>query len=96
MNETLLDSYLSKKIRGYMQQDKQAKRLISKDNYITTEWLKRCLGTNCHCGVTFTYLYNKGNINSNLTADRIDNDEDHNLSNIRPLCILCNTSLSNI
>ena len=95
MNETLLDSYLSKKIRGYMQQDKQAKRLISKDNYITTEWLKRCLGTNCQCGVTFTYLYNKGNINSNLTADRIDNDDDHNLCNIQPLCVLCNMSKSN-
>ena len=95
MNETLLDSYLSKKIRGYMQQDKQAKRLISKDNYITTEWLKRCLGTNCQCGVTFTYLYNKGNINSNLTADRIYNDDDHNLCNIQPLCVLCNMSKSN-
>ena len=60
MNETLLDSYLSKKIRGYMQQDKQAKRLISKDNYITKEWLKRCLGTNCQCGVTCTYLLQQG------------------------------------
>ena len=36
LNETLLDSYLSKKkVKGYMQQDKEAKRLISKDNYIT-------------------------------------------------------------
>ncbi|MFM7990444.1 MAG: hypothetical protein ACKPKO_65115 [Candidatus Fonsibacter sp.] len=37
-----------------MQQDQEAKRLISKDNYITKEWLKQCLGTNCKCGVTFT------------------------------------------
>ncbi|MFM7985943.1 MAG: hypothetical protein ACKPKO_42170 [Candidatus Fonsibacter sp.] len=34
-------------------------------------------------------FYNKGNINTNLTADRIDNDDDHNLCNIQPLCILC-------
>ncbi len=39
-----------------MQQDKEAKRLISTYNYITKEWLKQCLGTNCQCGVTFTYL----------------------------------------
>ena len=78
-----------------MQQDKEAKRLMSNDNYITKEWLKRCLGTNCKCGVTYTYLYNKGNINSHLTVDRIDNDDDHNLCNIQPLGVLCNMSKSN-
>ena len=95
LNEIVLDTYLSKKINGYRQQDKAAKRLISKDNYITMDWLKKCFGTNCKCGVEFIYEYTKGNITSNLTADRIDNDEDHNLCNIKPLCVLCNTSKSN-
>ena len=59
------------------------------------DWLKKCFGTNCKCGVEFKYEYTKGNITSNLTVDRIDNDEDHNLCNIKPLCVLCNTSKSN-
>ena len=79
----LLDTYLSKKINGYRQQDKATKRLISKDNYITMDWFKHCFGTNCKCGVELIYEYTKGNITSNLTADRIDNDEDHNLCNIK-------------
>ena len=94
LNETLLDSYLSTKVKGYMQQDKEAKRLISTYNYITKEWLKRCIGTNCKCGVEFTCDYNRGNITSNLTARRNANNECHKLSNIKPLCIICSTSLS--
>ena len=43
LNEIVLDTYLSKKINGYRQQDKAAKRLISKDNYITMDWLKNVL-----------------------------------------------------
>ena len=37
----------------------------------------------------------KETLRANLTADRIDNDEEHNLSSIQPLCVLCNTSKSN-
>ena len=94
MNEVLLDTYLWK-INSYRQQYKVGQRLLLKYNYITKDWLKRCIGTNCQYGVPFTYLYNKGNINSNLTADIIDNDDDHNLCNIQPLCVLCNMSKSN-
>ena len=66
--------------------------MISKDNYITIDWLKQCFGTNCKCSVECLYEYTKGNITSNLTVDRIGNDEDHNLGNIQPLCVFCNTS----
>ena len=54
-------------------------------------WLKQCFGTNCKCGVAFIYAYTKGNITSNLTVDRINNDEYHNLGHIQQLCVLCNT-----
>ena len=64
---------------GYRQQDKATKRLISKDVYITMDWLKHGFGTNCKCGVEVKNEYTKRNITSNLTTDRIDNDEYHNL-----------------
>ena len=34
-------------------------------------------------------------IESNLTADRLDNDLDHNLDNIVPFCVSCNCAKSN-
>ena len=60
------------------------------------DWLTQCFGTNCKFGVEFVNEYTKGNITSNLTADKIDNDEDHNLSNVHALSVLCNTSISKI
>ena len=51
------------------------------------DWLKKGFGTNCKCGVELKNDYTKGNITRNLTADRIDNDEDHNLGNSQPLCV---------
>ena len=32
---------------------------------------------------------------SNITAQRNDNGQDHNLENIIPMCDICNRSLSN-
>ena len=94
INDQLLDKYLVQKINGYKQQDKNAKRAISK-NYITKDWLRSCFGTNCRCSSVFTFEYMNGDLTSNLTADRQNNDEDHNLNNIVPMCITCNTSKSN-
>ena len=45
-NETLLDSYLMKKISQYKKQDKDANRPISK-NYVDIKWFKNCFGNNC-------------------------------------------------
>jgi hypothetical protein len=86
--ETEIKQYFSKKVSGYKTQDTKAKRTIS-SNYINVEWCldnfsKRCSGCNC----AFTYEDGK----SNFTANRLNNEFDHNLANIEPMCVLCNTS----
>jgi hypothetical protein len=47
---------------------------------------KRC--AKCSCG--FEINYSGGWVTTNITADRIRNDEDHNLDNIQPMCSYCN------
>ena len=95
-NETLLDSYLMKKISQYKKQDKDANRPIS-NNYVDIKWFKNCFGKNCSgCGNMFNFTVNNRNeVSTNLTADREDCSDDHHLYNIVPLCILCNCSKSN-
>jgi hypothetical protein len=92
-----LRTYLKKKIDGYVEQDKNANREISKDNYITVDWLSNAIGKRCsRCQDILSYEVSSFyNVRCNLTADRIDNDIGHELDNIKPMCVQCNTAKSN-
>ena len=95
-NLQLLPGYLKKKIDGYKDQDKKAGRKYDDDKYITVDWLKSCFGKACcNCGDSFIFEVKYSRPTSNLTADRKDNSVAHTIDNIAPLCITCNTSLSN-
>ena len=92
-----LRTYFKKKICGYIEQDTKAKRPISKNNYITVDWLVDAFGKRCsRCGCSFDFgVSTTYNVNCDLTADRIDNAIGHELDNIKPMCVTCNTSKSN-
>ena len=89
-DDRLLQKYLDLKVQHYKRQDKESKRKIS-SNFITAHWLKDQFGKSCPgCGDCLTFEIKGGKVESNLTADRFDNDLDHNLENITPLCCTCN------
>ena len=78
----LVTSYFKKKVDGYTQQDKKAGRIIDPETYVTVEWLEAVCGKSCqNCG------------DSNVTAQRINNDLGHQIDNIVPFCAHCNVSL---
>ena len=96
-DQSRLKTYLKKKIDGYYDQDKRAKREISKYTYITVDLLCNAIGKRCtRCQDILSYeVSTTYNVKCNLTADRIDNDIGHELDNITPMCVTCNTSKSN-
>ena len=85
----MLDKYFDKKVPNYKKQDYQRGRTIT-DNYITADWIKVQFGKVCHdrsdC-LRFDVV--DGRVESNLSADRVDNSECHHLNNIVPLCMSC-------
>ena len=90
-DEKALDRYLEFKVAQYKKQDKEAKRKINHETFITPQWLKDQFGKACPgCGDCLSFEIKAGKVESNLTADRFDNDLDHNLENITPLCCTCN------
>ena len=93
----LVTSYFKKKVDGYMQQDKKAGRVIDPDTYVTVEWLEACCGKPCQnsCGDCLCACYWRGRVESNITAQRINNDMGHQIDNIVPFCMRCNVSLGN-
>ena len=85
-----------KKIVGYKIQDKAGHREIVKD-YINSDWFIDKLGSTCNiCKCELIYnIQAKGTITSNITADRIDNNISHSVSNCKICCVRCNASKSN-
>jgi hypothetical protein len=86
-----LNRYLDFKVQKYRKQDKDAGRKINHKNFITVQWLKDQYGKTCPgCGDCLTFEMVGGKVESNLTADRLDNDLENTLDNITPLCCTCN------
>ena len=96
-DEEKLNTLLQRKLEGYKNQDRRATRAIEPNNYITVDWLKKAFGTGCgNCGDVLTYnAGDDGKLETNLTAQRIDNKAAHTPDNILPYCKWCNCALSN-
>jgi hypothetical protein len=89
-DESMLDKYLDKKVQNYKKQDHQHQRTIT-ENYVTADWLKSQFGKTCQdCGDCLRFDIKDGKVESNLSADRVDNSECHHINNIVPLCVSCN------
>jgi hypothetical protein len=96
LTELNVDTICEAMIAGYIYQDKKAKRDMSTNNYITTEWIKEkykeCHGT---CSVCKNHMsYEKSSVYK-TTVDRINNDICHTKSNCHLMCKHCNCSKSN-
>ena len=88
--------YLSRKIAGYVSQDKLKKREIIADEYIDVEWFMNEIDKNkkCkRCGNVFYFENFNGSLSSNLTANRKDNRLCHTKSNCELLCLSCNRQI---
>jgi hypothetical protein len=89
-DQEAFDRYLNQKVENYKKQDLSHGRRVT-SNFVTTAWLKEQFGKTCPgCGDCLRFDVRGGRVDSNLTADRLDNDECHHLNNITPCCITCN------
>ena len=78
------------KVENYKKQDPKARRELPQ-NFIAPEWFNEQFGKTCPgCGDCLRFDIIGGRVDSNLTADRLDNDECHHLNNITPSCVTCN------
>ena len=93
LNKQNILSYFNRKIENYKVQDRKAKREIPKDGYVNTQWFMDNITNQCnYCGCGFTLSINKGNVTTNLTCQRVDNEIIHTLDNCIAYCKRCNCS----
>jgi hypothetical protein len=90
--------YIENKIKSYKEQDKKAGRSIEGD-YISFDWICDMFeaqnGLCTICKNPFNISINNGNVTSNLTIDRMNNNKSHIKNNCILNCLKCNTSRSN-
>ena len=92
----MVTSYLRRKVEAYREQDGKAGRDIEADTYVTAEWLEACCGKPCqNCGDCLYACFWRGKVESNITAQRINNNIGHQSDNIVPFCKWCNCAMGN-
>ena len=97
--ETLLKREISKKIRGYRNQDIQKKlidllKLISLDQTIELLLISKlkCFYCKDKCELLYKTIFEK----KQWTLDRIDNNQGHNHDNVVICCLDCNVKRGNM
>lgn len=98
--ESKTRQYFRFKCDNYKIQDKNANREWEKVDYIDEPWIKAQIekyGTVCKfCNKNMElYVDESGNVQSNLTVDRIDSSKPHITSNCQLMCNSCNCSKGN-
>ena len=92
LEESKKKQKLTLKIEGYKCQDKQAKRTFNNDDYVNVIWIKSQEQKCFNCGIHFYFHMENGDVETNLTVDRIDNRIAHIKKNCRLCCLKCNVS----
>ena len=100
LNRDLIYAYFKRRVEGYKKQDvERSNERLPKEvinNYITPEWLMNSVNKICPSCNNMLYIrFRDGNTYTNITAQRSDNSLYHTLDNIKPMCRMCNCSLSN-
>ena len=93
LNEATLMRYLENKVKRYKIQDLKAGRNVEDADYIDAKWLYDRINSRCNrCGCGFEFDVKCGEVVSNLTAQRLDNNQNHCKDNCIIYCTYCNCS----
>lgn len=95
-----ISQYFTFKCDNYKTQDNKAKRIWKDESFIDSIWFNKMLekqNYKCYyCQSEFQLdVDDNSNVNSNITADRINNSKAHLQNNCLLACLTCNTSRKN-
>ena len=94
LKEQKIKHYFEQKCLGYIEQDNAKNRPMNEQDYVNVKWLENCVGKCCGgCGCNLTLdIDDNYYVESDITAQRLDNSIPHYISNIIPMCKNCNCS----
>ena len=91
IKESEIQRYFNQKVKQYKSQDIEAGRSINEEDYVNAEWLMGQLKNRCtDCNEPFIVERVDHKLTTNLSANRLNNDKAHYISNCNSMCVLCN------
>ena len=86
-----IEKYFNQKVKQYKSQDIEAGRPINEEDYVNVEWLIGQLKNRCtDCNEPFIVERDGHTLTTNLSANRLNNDKAHYISNCNSMCVMCN------
>ena len=91
IKQSEIEKYFNQKVKQYKSQDIEAGRPINEEDYVNVEWLMSQLKNRCtDCNEPFIVERDGHKLTTNLTANRLNNDKAHYISNCNSMCVMCN------
>ena len=91
IKEHEVERYFNQKVKQYKSQDIEAGRPINEEDYVNVEWLMSQLKNRCtDCNEPFVVERVDHKLTTNLSANRLNNEKAHYISNCNSMCVLCN------
>ena len=81
---------------NYEEQNRRAGRDVEDGDYVDVEFLMNLMNTQCeNCNEPLVIDFEDGRISSNVTCQRVNNEQGHFKDNNIGLCVQCNCVFSN-
>ena len=90
MSKIRVETYFKNEIMNYEEQDKKAGRDVEDVDYVDVEFLMNLMNTQCeNCNEPLVIDFEDGRISSNVTCQRVNNEQSHFKDNCIGLCVQC-------
>ena len=91
IKQSEIERYFNQKVKQYKSQDIEAGRPINEEDYVNVEWLMSQLKNRCtDCNEPFVVERVDHTLTTSLSANRLNNDKAHYISNCNSMCVMCN------
>ena len=94
-SKRIVEQYFERKVLNYIEQDKKAGRDVEDGDYVDVDFLMNLMNTQCeNCNEPLVIDFEDGKISSNITCQRVNNEQSHFKDNVVGYCVSCNCAFS--
>ena len=91
-SKRIVEQYFERKVLNYIEQDKKAGRDVEGNEYVDVDFLMNLMN---NCNEPLVIDFEDGKVSSNISCQRVNNEQSHFKDNVVGYCVSCNCAFSN-